>query len=91
MEDVFFKSALPTNDSLALGDSSLALPGEPTPRSSSKGIPDGRSLRVQQQVQLTLSRRARKTKGNVLFHVIFTCTEDSQILFQDCLYNMYLN
>ncbi|KAF3859605.1 hypothetical protein F7725_022004, partial [Dissostichus mawsoni] len=53
MDEVFFKSALPAQDGLALGDSSLALPGT--------GSGSESQLRVQQQVQLTLARKARKT------------------------------
>jgi len=45
-------------------DTSLALPAEPTPRSSTTVSSTDRSLRVQQQVQLTLARRARKSVSN---------------------------
>ncbi|XP_074481371.1 plakophilin-2 [Sebastes fasciatus] len=56
MEDgLFFKSALPAQDCFVLDDTSLALPAE-TRVSSTE-----RSLRVQQQVQLTLARKARRT------------------------------
>lgn len=52
MEELFLSSAL--------GDSSLALPAEAALRSSGKVGPKERSVRVQQQVQLTMARRARK-------------------------------
>ncbi|XP_070785224.1 plakophilin-2 [Enoplosus armatus] len=68
MEEVFFKSALPAQDSFVL-DTSLALPAEPTARSSAKVNSSDRSLRVQQQVQLTLARRARKTVSNGSVHL----------------------
>nr|XP_057934261.1 plakophilin-2 isoform X2 [Doryrhamphus excisus] len=62
MEDLFFKSALSALDYHRLDtDTSLALPAEPRPRSSAKIPSSDRSLRVQQQVQLTLSRKARKS------------------------------
>lgn len=64
MEEQFFKSALPAQESFLLEDSSLALPAEPNLRPSSKVTPNDRSLRVQQQVQLTLARRARKSVSN---------------------------
>uniref|UniRef100_A0A8C9YK04 Plakophilin 2 n=1 Tax=Sander lucioperca TaxID=283035 RepID=A0A8C9YK04_SANLU len=69
MEEVFFKSALPAQDSFELHDTSLALPAEPTLRSPMGVNSNGRSLRVNQQVQLTLARRGRKTmsNGNVPF------------------------
>lgn len=69
MDEVFFKSALPAQDSFQLDDTSLALPAEPTARSSTKV--NDRSLRVHQQVQLTLARKARKSvpNGNVQFKV----------------------
>ncbi|XP_070709866.1 plakophilin-2 [Pempheris klunzingeri] len=69
MEEVFFKSALPALDSLLLDDTSLALPAEPTPRSSARVNSRDRSLRVQQQVQLTLARRARGTLLNGSVHL----------------------
>ncbi|XP_068442920.1 plakophilin-2 [Clinocottus analis] len=61
MEEKFFKSALAAQDSCVLGDSSLALPAQQTPRTSTTGSSNDRSLRVQQQVQLTLARKARKS------------------------------
>ncbi|XP_031169469.1 plakophilin-2 isoform X1 [Sander lucioperca] len=64
MEEVFFKSALPAQDSFELHDTSLALPAEPTLRSPMGVNSNGRSLRVNQQVQLTLARRGRKTMSN---------------------------
>ncbi|XP_035537231.1 plakophilin-2 [Morone saxatilis] len=63
-EGLFFKSALPAQDSFVLDDSSLALPAEPTPMSSTLVNSSDRSLRVQQQVQLTLARRTRKPVSN---------------------------
>ncbi|KAM9334481.1 plakophilin-2 [Symphorus nematophorus] len=65
MEEVmFFKSALPVQGTFVLNDSSLALPPAPTPRSFRKETSNDRSRRVQQQVQLTLARKARKTPLN---------------------------
>lgn len=69
MEEVFFKSALPAQDAFVLDDTSLALPAEPTPRSSTSVNPNSRSLRVQQQVQLTLARKARKSVSNGSVHL----------------------
>ncbi|XP_053169756.1 plakophilin-2 [Scomber japonicus] len=62
----FFKSALHTHrqDSFVLDDSSLALPTELKLRSSAEAHSTDRSHRVQQQVQLTLARRARKPVSN---------------------------
>ncbi|XP_008281155.1 plakophilin-2 [Stegastes partitus] len=68
MDEVFFKSALPAQDSSVLDDSSLALPVQLSTRSSTKLDSDSRSQRVQQQVQLTLARQARKTHSNGGFH-----------------------
>lgn len=56
MEELFLSSAK--------GDSSLALPAEPARRSAAKVAPKDRSIRVQQQVQLTMARRARISAAN---------------------------
>ncbi|XP_040030249.2 plakophilin-2 [Gasterosteus aculeatus] len=65
MEEQFFKSALPAQDSSALGDSSLALPAGPNPaRSPAAESSVDRTLRVHRQVQLTLARRARRTESS---------------------------
>ncbi|XP_028252530.1 plakophilin-2 isoform X2 [Parambassis ranga] len=69
MDEVFFKSALPAQDSFVLEDTSLALPAEPTPRSSTKLDSNERSLRVHHQVQLTLARKARKPISNGGVHL----------------------
>ncbi|KAK9525671.1 hypothetical protein VZT92_016356 [Zoarces viviparus] len=69
MEEQFFKTALSALDSLVLDDTSLALPAEPTPRSSTTGSSNERSQRVHQQVQLTLARKARKTVSNGSVHL----------------------
>uniref|UniRef100_UPI0037E962C8 plakophilin-2 n=1 Tax=Semicossyphus pulcher TaxID=241346 RepID=UPI0037E962C8 len=69
MEEVFFKSALPAQKSSALEDTSLALPVEPTPRSSTWGKSNDRSLRVHQQVQLSLARKAKKSVLNGSVHL----------------------
>ncbi|XP_068587460.1 plakophilin-2 isoform X2 [Cebidichthys violaceus] len=69
MEEQFFKSTLPAQDSFVLDDTSLALPAEPTPRSSTTVSSNERSLRVHQQVQLTLARKARKTVSNGSVHL----------------------
>ncbi|XP_034381661.1 plakophilin-2 isoform X1 [Cyclopterus lumpus] len=61
MGEQFFKSALPARDSFVLEDTSLALPTEPSSRTSTTVSSADRSLRVQQQVQLTLARKARKS------------------------------
>ncbi|KAM3588118.1 uncharacterized protein V6R79_021657 [Siganus canaliculatus] len=66
MDEGFFKSALPAQESFVLDDSSLALP---IPRPSEKVTSDDRNLRVQQQVQLTLSRKTRKTVSNGGVHL----------------------
>ncbi|XP_076578615.1 plakophilin-2 [Chaetodon auriga] len=67
MEEAFFKSTLPAQD-FVLEDSSLALPAALDPRSSWKVYSKDRSQRVQQQVQLTLARRARKNVSNGSVH-----------------------
>ncbi|KAK5849323.1 hypothetical protein PBY51_008973 [Eleginops maclovinus] len=62
MDEMFFKSALPAQEGLVLDDSSLPLPD----RSWSE-----QQMRIQQQVQLTLSRKARRTtvsNGSVHLH-----------------------
>lgn len=56
MEELFLSSAQ--------GDSSLALPAEPARRPAARAGPKERSVRVQQQVQLTMARRARKSAAN---------------------------
>ncbi|XP_077355356.1 plakophilin-2 isoform X2 [Festucalex cinctus] len=70
MEDLFFKSALPA---LAHGrldtDTTLALPAEPSARSSARLPSSDRSLRVQQQVQLTLARNSRRSLSNGGVHL----------------------
>lgn len=77
MEKGFLKSTLPAHDASVLNDSSLALPAEPTRRSPSQVGPNERSVRVHQQVQLTLARRARRTvpNGKVRFLVVFYADE----------------
>lgn len=78
MEEQFFKSALPAQDSSALGDSSLALPAGPNPaRSPAAESSVDRTLRVHRQVQLTLARRARRTEssGELRFSVAEFHTE----------------
>ncbi|KAM6962344.1 plakophilin-2 [Tautogolabrus adspersus] len=69
MNEVFFKSALPVKESFVLDDTSLALPAEPTPRSSTWENSNDRSLRVHQQVQLTLARKAKKSVSNGNVHL----------------------
>lgn len=56
------KSVLPTLDSFTLDadDTSLALP----PKDNTKAHSSDRSFRVQQQVQLTLARKGKKTTFN---------------------------
>lgn len=69
MQEMFFKSALPAQDSFMLEDTSLALPAEPTPRSSTWVTSNDRSVRVQQQVQLTLARKAKRAMSNGSVHL----------------------
>ncbi|XP_071358648.1 plakophilin-2 [Trachinotus anak] len=69
MEEVFFKSALPAQDSFVLDDTSLALPAELAAGSSTRHDPRDRSLRVHQQVQLTLARKARRTVSHGGVHL----------------------
>lgn len=66
MDEWFIKSALPAP---LIHDSSLALPAEPSPISQDRTGPNDRSLRVQQQVQLTLARRSRRT-GEPRLHIL---------------------
>lgn len=58
----FMKSVLPALDSFTLDadDTSLALP----PKDNTKAHSSDRSFRVQQQVQLTLARKGKKTTSN---------------------------
>ncbi|XP_069556031.1 plakophilin-2 [Brachyistius frenatus] len=69
MEEVFFKSALPARGPIVLDDTSLALPAEQSLRSSLKPASNERSLRVHQQVQLTLSRKTKKPVSNGGVHL----------------------
>ncbi|XP_036976898.1 plakophilin-2 [Acanthopagrus latus] len=69
MEEGFFKSAIPAQDSFLLASSSLALPAEPTPGSASKMSPGNRNQRVLQQVQLTMARKTRRTLSNGSIHL----------------------
>lgn len=64
MDEAFLKSALKRQGSFVLDDTSLALPTKPTSKPSGKVNSNERSLRVHQQVQLTLARKARKTLPN---------------------------
>lgn len=77
MEKGFLKSTLPAHDASVLTDSSLALPADPTRRSPSQVGPNERSVRVQQQVQLTLARKARRTvpNGKIRFLIVFYADE----------------
>lgn len=65
MDDPFFKSALPAHDSSVLDDTSLALPAYL--RSSTQPDED-RNQRVHRQVQLTMSRKSKKTQSNGNVH-----------------------
>nr|XP_061809100.1 plakophilin-2-like [Nerophis lumbriciformis] len=67
----FFKSALPRLDyhNGLDTDSTLALPAEPSARSSDWFTTGDRSLRVQQQVQLTLARKAKRSASNGSVHL----------------------
>lgn len=65
MDDPFFKSALPAHDSSVLDDTSLALPADL--RSSTQPDED-RNQRVHRQVQLTMSRKSKKTQSNGNVH-----------------------
>ncbi|CAL8237034.1 unnamed protein product, partial [Arctogadus glacialis] len=56
-----FKSVLPPQ---VLGDSSLALPAEHSILSPARFHSVDRSVRVQQQVQLTLARKGKKSASN---------------------------
>ncbi|XP_061921701.1 plakophilin-2 isoform X1 [Entelurus aequoreus] len=74
MDDLFFKSVIPVLDYHRLDtDTSLALPGEPRLQSSAKLPSSDRSMRVQQQVQLTLlARKARKNQSFGSVHSVRT-------------------
>ncbi|XP_077450510.1 plakophilin-2 isoform X2 [Stigmatopora argus] len=67
----FLKSVLPGLDYRKRPDSdtTLALPSEPSVRSSDWLTSDDRSLRVQQQVQLTLARKAKRSSSNGSVHL----------------------
>ncbi|XP_030576298.1 plakophilin-2 [Archocentrus centrarchus] len=62
MDEVFFKSALPAHESFVFDDTSLALPTDL--RSSTQPDSKDRSLRVHRQIQLSLSRKAKKSLSN---------------------------
>uniref|UniRef100_A0A6Q2YGU3 Plakophilin 2 n=1 Tax=Esox lucius TaxID=8010 RepID=A0A6Q2YGU3_ESOLU len=68
MEELqFMKSVLPGQESFThdADDTSLALP----PDTSTKTHSNDRSFRVQQQVQLTIARKGKKTTPNAAFHL----------------------
>ncbi|XP_077401343.1 plakophilin-2 [Vanacampus margaritifer] len=70
MEESFFKSALPALAFRRLdADTTLALPAEASARSSARLPSTDRSLRVQQQVQLTLARKSRRSLSNGSVHL----------------------
>ncbi|XP_019732630.1 plakophilin-2 [Hippocampus comes] len=70
MEELFFKSALPALAHHRLNtDTTLALPAEPRARSSARLPSSDRGLRVQQQVQLTLARKSRRSVSNGGVHL----------------------
>uniref|UniRef100_A0A667WSY9 Plakophilin 2 n=1 Tax=Myripristis murdjan TaxID=586833 RepID=A0A667WSY9_9TELE len=64
MDEVFFKSVLPAQESLVLEDTSLAMPAEENIISPTKVNSYEKSLRVHQQVQLTLARRGKRAASN---------------------------
>ena len=64
MDEVFLRSAPHGPGRSGLDDTSLALPAGPAASSSARIQSAERSLRVQQQVQLTLARRARRSQSN---------------------------
>ncbi|XP_071765755.2 plakophilin-2 [Centroberyx gerrardi] len=64
MDEMYFKSVLPAQDPFVLDDTSLALPTEENIISPTKVNSNDRSLRVHQQVQLTLARRGKKATSN---------------------------
>ncbi|KAM8883746.1 plakophilin-2 [Synchiropus picturatus] len=63
--ELFFKSAFSVLDPCLLDDTTLALPAEPNLGLSPRLHDPDRSHRVQQQVQLSLRRRARRTHAPV--------------------------
>ncbi|KAM9824647.1 plakophilin-2 [Neosynchiropus ocellatus] len=63
--EIFLKSPFSVVDPCLLDDSTLALPAEPNLGRSPRLHEPDRSHRVQQQVQLSLRRRARRTHGPV--------------------------
>ncbi|XP_061618794.1 plakophilin-2 isoform X2 [Phyllopteryx taeniolatus] len=67
MEELFFKSALDYHRQDT--DTTLALPAEPSARSSARLPSSDRSLRVQQQVQLTLARKSKRSVSNGSVHL----------------------
>ncbi|XP_035002759.1 plakophilin-2 [Hippoglossus stenolepis] len=69
MDEVFLRSAPHGPGRSGLDDTSLALPAGPAASSSARTQSAERSLRVQQQVQLTLARRARRSQSNGGFHL----------------------
>ncbi|KAK7913586.1 hypothetical protein WMY93_013797 [Mugilogobius chulae] len=64
MEEAFLKSALLTQDPFVVDDTTLALPNDSTSKAGGKVNLNDRSLRVHQQVQLTLARKSRKAQPN---------------------------
>ncbi|XP_029902244.1 plakophilin-2 [Myripristis murdjan] len=69
MDEVFFKSVLPAQESLVLEDTSLAMPAEENIISPTKVNSYEKSLRVHQQVQLTLARRGKRAASNGSIHL----------------------
>ncbi|XP_077565803.1 plakophilin-2 [Stigmatopora nigra] len=69
--DEFLKSVLPGLDyrNRPDSDTTLALPSEQSVRSSDWMTSDDRRLRVQQQVQLTLARKAKRSSSNGSVHL----------------------
>nr|XP_019947610.1 PREDICTED: plakophilin-2 [Paralichthys olivaceus] len=68
-DEVFLRSAPAAPGRSLLDDTSLALPAGPAASSSARIQSTERSLRVQQQVQLTLARRARRSQSNGGVHL----------------------
>ncbi|XP_033845716.1 plakophilin-2 isoform X1 [Periophthalmus magnuspinnatus] len=68
MDEAFLKSALPNQGPFVVDDTTLALPSDTTSKPGGKVNSNDRSLRVQQQVQLTLARKGRKALPNGSVH-----------------------
>uniref|UniRef100_A0A3B4B5V7 Uncharacterized protein n=1 Tax=Periophthalmus magnuspinnatus TaxID=409849 RepID=A0A3B4B5V7_9GOBI len=84
-------SALPNQGPFVVDDTTLALPSDTTSKPGGKVNSNDRSLRVQQQVQLTLARKGRKAlpNGNLIYLQSMTDTE--KMYCNNCLNILFIH